>query len=302
MNTGMPESEATPQGVTLDALKVDFGFEPPSGKTALAMSGNYERFGCVVAKRFFPKEQFKALHKDIAYLIRRRSLVAGLNVSPWTPGARFDAGFMELNHLDRRHGAVIYDAVQRLAPKLWLAGNEQIVTVSRMLMQTNTLMCSDPNDLRVDQPLEDRFLFKWHQDFPYTPNSPDAVVFWIPLHDVTPDSGCLRIAVASHHAVLPVKILRGRSKTRNIELDDPTVVNRYQHLDVPLALGDALIFSNLLLHKSQVNQAENTRWTIQIRYANYENQESVDCDWPGNVARGYRFEKLYPEHVTHIDT
>lgn len=301
MNTSLPENVDTPQNATLDTLTVDFGCIQPNHDTTLAIRERYDQFGCVVAKRFFPEKEFKALHKDITYLIRRRRAAAGLTERPALLSDRFDAGFTELNRVDRRHGAVIYDAVQRLAPKSWLAANEQIITVSRMLMQTNTLMCSDPNDLRVDQPFEDRFLFKWHQDFPYTPNSPDAVVFWIPLHDVSTENGCLRIAVASHRRVQPVKIRKGRSNTRNIELDDPTVVSRFQQLDVPLALGDVLIFSNLLLHTSQANRSEDTRWTIQIRYANFENQESVDRDWPGNVARGYRFERLYPEYVTHID-
>ena len=118
----------------------------------------------------------------------------------------------------------------------------------------------------------------WHQDSGYfgtiSENSliPTA---WIPLVPVDESNGCLQVVAGSHRLGV-VEHHTEEREGRFLEVMD-TLVETSRIVTCPMALGDALLFHNLTLHRSLPHTAsEVIRWAIDIRYLR-------DGDHPGTI-------------------
>jgi ectoine hydroxylase-related dioxygenase (phytanoyl-CoA dioxygenase family) len=293
-----------------DALEVDFSPEADSPEISASLSlasGLFGEYGCFIAKNFFNASQFEPVYRDIARLIQLRTAFANAqnlkpSEKPLHKVSRFDDGFIELCNEDRRHGSIIYDACRRLTPVNTLSADPKLNRLSGLLMQSETLMTYPYKPIRIDHPNEEKYLFLWHQDYPYNQDSTDGIVYWIPLQDVDDENGCLEIAPGSHkEGIYPVRVVdpENQQKTgaRTMTLADPSVVNRYPGITIPMRAGDVLVFSNLLLHRSQLNTSARARWTIQFRHGNFENPDAIQRDWPGGLIAGAGFHKTHPEYT-----
>jgi hypothetical protein len=63
--------------------------------------------------------------------------------------------------------------------------------------------------------------------------------------------------------------------------------------------GDVVVFHGNLLHASQPNKSDATRWSLQFRYFNLEAPDAVKFGWPGGMAEGLDIAKFHPELVRH---
>lgn len=102
--------------------------------------------------------------------------------------------------------------------------------------------------LLVKTPAQRRF--PWHQDFPFWPvDRPLGVVCWIPLVQSVAAGGGLMFARGSHRlGVQPVVDLhRGRPQAADARLD---ALDGFEAVCPPLAPGDAVFFSPLVMHCS----------------------------------------------------
>lgn len=118
----------------------------------------------------------------------------------------------------------------------------------------------------------------WHQDSGYfgtvSENSliPTA---WIPLVPVDASNGCLQVVAGSHRLGVVDHHTEER-EGRFLEVMDEFVENS-RVVTCPMALGDALLFHNLTLHRSTPHTTSKvTRWAIDIRYLR-------DGDHPGTI-------------------
>ena len=119
--------------------------------------------------------------------------------------------------------------------------------------------------LRVDMPNDDKFNFPVHQDFPYNYGSYNCVTFWMPFQDVDETSGALWVVPGSHKlGVLPTEndLVKGYSPSKHGEF-----------IQVPMAFGKVLVFSQHLIHKSGSNHAGQVRFSLQIRYSDLKSEE-----------------------------
>jgi ectoine hydroxylase-related dioxygenase (phytanoyl-CoA dioxygenase family) len=101
----------------------------------------------------------------------------------------------------------------------------------------------------------------WHQDAGYGPLEPASdVTVWLPLVDSDERNGCLRVVPGSHRlglldhgpAALNPLLREAHSDQRGIAL--------------PLAAGEAVAFSGLLLHGSGPNRSSAPRPAFYARY------------------------------------
>lgn len=110
----------------------------------------------------------------------------------------------------------------------------------------------------------------WHQDAFNSDdwNAADSRILtcWIPLVPVDVDSGCLAVVPGSHRQGVLPKITDefGITKLR----DAPELTTAA--MPVPLQPGDALVFNDLVLHRSLDNISDRVRWSIDIRFSSNE--------------------------------
>lgn len=104
----------------------------------------------------------------------------------------------------------------------------------------------------------------WHQDAATC--WPDAdpyqmLSIWIPLVDVTLDSGCLELMPGSHRlGVLPHTITAFGPRVADESLP------RIEPVAVPLPAGGAVLFQNRVVHRARANRNDTVRWAMDLRY------------------------------------
>ncbi len=106
----------------------------------------------------------------------------------------------------------------------------------------------------------------WHQDagFHGKYSRHNSIVFWIPLHDVGTENGCMQyIPLERNQAVLP---------HRPFFPNDPSslmtdYVDASKAVNCPLSAGGAMVHGALTLHTAHTNTSANTRrvWTLTFR-------------------------------------
>lgn len=293
------------KSITAEDLHVACSGRPIDETFQEQLADKYHRHGCALLKGLFTPDDLLPTQKYIERLVGLRAQHAQL-VSDATAKDRFDDGFLALNQQDRHHGSVIFDACRRLLPLHVLSVDPRLIAIAQALMETETIIASDVKAIRVDQPDEDKYLFNWHQDYPFIMDSEDAIVFWIPLHDVDDHNGCLRVAVGSHKlGILPMRVNDKRNAQNNkqkfMEIATPSCVDDFPQITVPAELGDVLVFSTLTMHCSQPNRSQHTRWTAQIRFGNFCHPNAVKRDWPGSLRDGSWFDEKHPEYIVNPD-
>lgn len=112
----------------------------------------------------------------------------------------------------------------------------------------------------VVKPPQARTELPWHQDSGYTPTVPEEyVTCWLALDDADESNGCLWLQPGSHVRGRATHVNGGSGPFRvGYDGDEPGV-------PVPVARGDVLVFSSLLMHKSGPNTTDRPRraWILQ---------------------------------------
>jgi ectoine hydroxylase-related dioxygenase (phytanoyl-CoA dioxygenase family) len=265
-----------------------------------------EEHGAFVAKGIFTTADLKPIQEHIRNLVALIARDTGNTDLPAQPGELFDAGFMALNRINREYGGLVYNACRRVLPVHQLSSDYRLAELSKRLMKTQTLMCSNFKAVRIDQPSEDKYLFEWHQDYPYIQDSEDGLVYWIPLHDVDASNGNVVIAPGSHKLGLqPVAIVDPENKNKNgaasMTLANKAIVDKYPHIGVPIKEGEVLVFNELLLHRSSPNRTQRARWTLQVRHGNFEQATAIARKWPGGMIEGVSFAERHADYVTNLN-
>ena len=135
----------------------------------------------------------------------------------------------------------------------------------------------------------------WHQDSGYYEDHPsgrsDILTVWIPLVDVDANNGCLEVIPSSHEWGLVDTYLPEGKQWREPILDP---VEKGVPQPVPMKRGDALVFSNLLFHRSLPNRSNLIRWSVDFRYSRTSLPlPLLNQKYPGFIARS----KCHPDSV-----
>lgn len=102
----------------------------------------------------------------------------------------------------------------------------------------------------------------WHQDSGYGRLEPPTdLTIWIALSDTDERNGCLWILPGSHRLGLQPHHRAGRLIGADVNSQKEN-----QGIPVPMAAGDALLFSGHLLHRSLENRTRVARHALYLRY------------------------------------
>jgi hypothetical protein len=135
-----------------------------------------------------------------------------------------------------------------------------------------TPMISTRPEVRTDMPKDGKYMQPWHQDWRYGQGSFNAATIWAPLHAVDVENGTIDVMPGTHlmgyleNEELPAP--------RRFSITDPRI-NTLPYFPVEMKLGEAVVFSQMLVHRSGFNQTNLPRLTVQIRYVDYSESRFV---------------------------
>jgi hypothetical protein len=307
------------KNISIQDLSVNYSTtdEKELAKSDLQAKQLLEEFGCFLARGLISGVELDLVRNDIRQLIELRMKRVGLPIqSSIDNTSSFDYGFKILSQLESAyvrefsekgiprakvleyaHSQVIMNACRTLLSIHQLNVNPKLVRLSKLLMETSTLMNHMSYDLRVDRPYDDRSLFPWHQDYPVIQDSEDALVYWLPLRDVGLQDGCLAIAPGSHKLGVLPQYWHGEEGEVGATVPNRSLLSQFPCLRVPVRAGDVLIFNTLLLHASGVNRSDRIRWTLQVRHGNFEHPKAIARNWPNSSVWNVPFHQSHPEYV-----
>jgi hypothetical protein len=285
-----------------DLAALSVGATAGATDNSAAIGDIYRRWGCVLLRGFFDTGELAPLRDELRALMNLLRVKAGLPVAGPAPDRRFDHGFLELVERDPEAEKALFDACRRLPAVHRLSVAEKPMALAQGLMGAELLMVNPYKTVRIDYRQREDYLLPWHQDYPYVQDSIDALILWIPLHDVGEDNGCPMLAPGSHRGgIQPVRMRDAGACGKHLDLADPEAAGRYPNLRVPLRAGDVLVFSTLTLHRSCRNLTPDPRWTLQLRYGNYADPFVLSRHWPCSHYELNWFDRRHAEYVVGPD-
>ncbi len=113
-----------------------------------------------------------------------------------------------------------------------------------------------------------------HQDWRTGQGSLDSVVAWFPLVPAGEDIGALQVIPGSHKMGLMAANTTGYAGSITDELHEENYVQ------TEYEVGDLLLFSAFLVHRSGNNVTQNIRWSVQLRYNNLAEPTFIERAYP----------------------
>lgn len=260
--------------------------------------GSFDREGFLYIRGLYdPKKEIRPIQRDIYRLIGMVLADDGAAIEREAFGPEtFDAGLDHLLKGRRQLVSRIYDAVKKIPSYVKLSCTERHEHVAAALLRTDLVGFANRGyGMRMDNPNEDQYLTQPHQDYVSQLCSPRGLVFWSPLRRATVETGLVRIFRGSHvHGVFP--IVKTEDGSRGLVIDgEEDLVRKFEHADVEVDPGDAVVMDFMTLHQSTPNRSDRTRWSMLSRYFDMNEPIGRSHGWKGGLAEGNSFESLHPE-------
>jgi ectoine hydroxylase len=123
----------------------------------------------------------------------------------------------------------------------------------------------------------------WHQDYGYWYQNgvlfPDLVSVMISVDPGTKENGCLQVLKGSHKLGRVDHVLTGEQAGADMERVNEAK-KRLELVYVELEPGDAVFFHSNILHRSDQNKSEQSRWTLICCYNAAHNDPYKDSHHP----------------------
>lgn len=226
----------------------------------------YENKGFLHIPKVLPDEAFAPLHQRLSQAVQQHAedLYAQKKITELHEELPLERRFAVL-YENRRCDLRGWDEMLYGPEFFSIASHPKVLDCLEDLLGPNINFNSDFH-LRPKLPGSALTSFPWHQDSQYygKPTSKMHIVtVWIPLVDVDEKNGCLWLIPGSHQWGL---LDGARGEDQNIRTFED-VEARGTPVAVPMKRGDILLFSNLTFHASQVNQTQDVRWSLDLRYS-----------------------------------
>ena len=276
-----------------------------NGPLSEAQRDEFAANGVLVVREFYPLEEIeelqRAIHAIIGLVIADHEIP--VEQPPFSP-ADFDAGYQDIIAQDRKLGGLIYDAVKQIPAFVRLVSCRRNETVVRQLRRTEQPgIAAGGYGIRIDNPGESRFRANWHQDYPSQFRSLDGLVLWSPLVPVTADLGPVEFCLGSHKdGLAPIRLRDERNPDKTgaygVTLaDEAERIAQYERVAPLTNPGDLVVIDFLTLHQSGENRSRRSRWSMQLRWFNFEEATGRRIGWAGAFAAGNDLRSVHPELI-----
>ena len=160
---------------------------------------------------------------------------------------------------------------------LWkLSTSDNIINLLKELNLKQPIIATRPTILSSNKNIakeEHKHTLPPHQDYGNMQGSINGVVVWIPLININIAIGPISLIQGSHLNGLVVK-----DKSIGFGVVDSNIYNNFKSFEYEI--GDLLIFSAFLIHKSGDNLTNNIRWSCQFRYNDLEDKSFIERGYP----------------------
>lgn len=123
----------------------------------------------------------------------------------------------------------------------------------------------------------------WHQDYGYWYQNavlkPQLVSAFIAVDPATKENGCLQVIERSHHYDRMDHILTGDQAGADLERVEE-ILKRERLLHVQMSPGDVIFFHPNLLHRSDQNRSDASRWSMICCYNAKSNEPFKESRHP----------------------
>ena len=194
---------------------------------------------------------------------------------------------LKIRNSDPELFSIVYDSLQMSNSLKKVVLDDELENIASTFLEIDKNYLASYNFMfRMDPPNDERNLYGWHQDSSYNFSNlkgSNAIVAWIPLHEINDNNGALLIKEKSHNeGVFDFNITNKPNKSSQ-RLVDEKIVNKYREITFNYNYGDVLLFNNNLIHSSGLNHSSNLRYTIISRYHNLAASDFI----PGKIMMKY---------------
>lgn len=217
----------------------------------------FAEFGFVVLRDVFKRSEVNSLYHSVEHFFR-----SALDDS--------DSDFSEL--LVKNYKGVQLSQWKRVASRLnhslaiqELGLNQTLLSFLQEVGLEQPCFSTFP-EVRVDMPSDEVYTQPWHQDWRYGQSSINSVTVWAPMYDLSFNTGVPQFAAKTHQSGLWDYEIK--KNPRRIVIKDTQFDRLPDHVySGDISIGSCIVFSQLIVHRSGVNDTPSPRLSFQLRYA-----------------------------------
>tara|TARA_B110000196_G_scaffold111291_1_gene96602 strand:+ start:1571 stop:2398 length:828 start_codon:yes stop_codon:yes gene_type:complete len=259
--------------------------------------------GYIVLDNFFTKIELLEFRNMLTHVIRKYLKDAKEKypdrVIEDFEGKELDEGVNMLEELNHQYIADIYDTIYQTSQFLRITSKKEISQNINQIMgrELDDPLYIDQSRCRIDTPFDPHMKkCGWHQEvFYYVPKS-EFVQIWAPLiHDAKIENGAVEVCVGSHNKIAKQSNVKRENEKYPFIVDELDVL-KYEKQVMEIKLGQLLIFSSKLIHRSGNNISKKVRYSLVGINHNLDNKffsppKFVEAD------RQEKFEKYYDSAI-----
>lgn len=265
----------------------------------------FRKDGVLLLKGFYNIEEEiipiqKAIYNIIGLYIKKYDLE--IERQPFQP-ENFDDGLQQILKINRQYASEIYDTVKQIPAFIRLVANPKHEKILQQIFDTEIPgIAAAGYGIRIDHPREDKFRASWHQEFLSQLRSMEGIVCWSPLRSVTEDLGPVKICPGSHvEGVLKVSTTDPDNPNKSGAyalrlIDEEKYLAKYEVIAPLTEPGDLVLLDWHVLHCSGKNISNKSRWSMQMRYFNFDNDLGSRINWCGSFSAGVDVKSILPEY------
>ena len=239
---------------------------------------SFHKDGFLIIDNFFSETELKRFENALKKIINvqlNKAKKKHRELMMCFKGNEVDSAMIKLEEIDHQYVADIYDTIYSTFAFLSLASKKGITECINQLFarESDGPLFLDQSRCRIDTPFDPyRKKCGWHQEvFYYVPKS-SFVQTWAPLiHHAKKEMGAIEVCIGSH------KKIAKQSEKKHDDEKYPYIINesevkKYKKQIMELKLGQLLIFSSKLIHRSGNNTSKKVRYSLVGINHNLDNE------------------------------
>ena len=190
----------------------------------------------------------------------------------------------------------IYDACKKLRGFYQVMGNKKLLDLSAEIMNSNNIgLLPRGFGMRIDYPKDKYWKARLHQDYTSQLGSPNGIVMYTALRNVTQKLGPVVLYKGSHHyGVFPTKTDMNKVK-KKITYDpyyikiNRSLFKKFKIKHLKINETDVGMFHFLLLHEIGFNSTDKIRWSLIHRVFDFSHPQAIKQNYMGGLMEGNIF-------------